>query len=62
MKRKKINYTHTLYNTETGFYRGVLKDIRTNRKCSSLIFGGVQIGCLSNKSIHILILTYLILI
>ena len=31
MKSKKRNYTHTLYNTETVFNRGVLKAFRTNR-------------------------------
>ena len=32
MKSKKRNYTHTLYNTETSFNKGVFKDIRTKSK------------------------------
>ena len=42
MKSKKRNYTHTLYNTETSFNRGVFKDIRTNR-CLGILLNKVLI-------------------
>ena len=42
MRRKNINYTHTLYNTETGFNRGVFKAIRTYR-CLGILLKKVLI-------------------
>jgi hypothetical protein len=41
MKSKKRNYTHTLYNTETFFNKGLIKEIRTNRYLGILLEKGL---------------------
>jgi len=48
MTSKKINYTHTLYNTETGFNRCLLKHIRTNKGVREYYYNNIIITPLYN--------------